>query len=489
MPPPDATATPDLTGLFYEIFSRSCEGILLVDKRGRITWANEAALQMHGADRLADLGGTAAGYRRRYSLQFRNSRLLSPDQYPIDRIKHEGGFSQMCLETRRKNDDDFRRVLEFRGLALHQEGQRNLRALAIQDATEKYEAQERFEKAFKANPAPAIICELSGRRYIKVNQGFLEMTGYGRQDLVGKPIRDIDVLRQAEQRDQALESLKQGTTIPQMEAVIRRADGSDQHVIVAGQPVDVDGESCMLFTFIDLTDRRNAEEHLRRSEEIFSTVFRLAPLPMIISAQADGQILEINDAFLRATGHADKHDVNQAISKQKLWLEPSAQEKLTKLVKRDGSIHNVEVQLRLKSGQFLDCLVSAETVTTGSDPCILWVMQDITQRKRSEMELMQAIEAVMQDTSWFSRTVIEKLAQLRGNAGEGGKSAELADLTQREREILSLLCQGKDDREIGQSLGISRHTVRNHFAAVYNKIGVNRRGAAIIWALERGIGA
>ncbi|WP_397475426.1 PAS domain S-box protein [Pusillimonas sp.] len=488
MPPTVATASHDFSALFHEIFTRSSEGILLIDKRGRITWANEAALRMHDADGPADLGGTAAGYRKRHSLRFRNLRPLSPEQYPIDRLKRNGSFNEICLEVRRKNDDGFRRILEFRGLALENDGNTFSRALVMLDATEKHEAQERFEKTFNVNPAPAIICKLADLRYIKVNHGFLGMTGYRRQDLIGKSAHDIDVLRQAEQRQEALESLEQGATIPQMEAVLRRSDGSDLHVIVAGQPVDVDSDPCMLFTFIDLTARRQAQERLRQSEEIFSTAFRLAPVPMTLSTLADGQLLEVNEAFLRTTGHADIDDANQALSKQELWLDPDAQENLAKLVDRDGSIRNVEIQLRLRSGQFLDCLASAEMVTIGSDRCILWVIQDITQRKRSEAELMQAIEVVMQDASWFSRSVIEKLAQLRGSHGKAGKSAELADLTQREHEILVHMCQGSDDREIGRALGISPHTVRNHVAAVYSKIGVHRRGAAIIWALERGMG-
>ena len=69
-------------------------------------------------------------------------------------------------------------------------------------------------------------------------------------------------------------------------------------------------------------------------------------------------------------------------------------------------------------------------------PCVLGAIQDITERKRNELELMEAIETVMQDTSWFSRTVIEKLAQIRA-PGAPQSQGELADLTRREREILA----------------------------------------------------
>ncbi|NYT69594.1 helix-turn-helix transcriptional regulator [Pusillimonas noertemannii] len=473
--------------LFQELASGSTEGILVLDKRGRIAWVNEAALRMHDAHRMDELGDTAVGYRKRYQLHYRTRRKLPAGQYPIDRLMRAGGFHDLCVHVTRKDDDEFHRVFQFRGLALDQVAD-SCGALVLQDATQRFEAQERFERTFDVNPAPAIICRVSDLRYIKVNNGFVQMTGYSQRSLLGSSSYEIDVLRQAEQRDKAIECLKHGQTIPQMEAVLRQADGSDKYVVVAGQPLDVDGEPCMLFTFIDLTARKQVEQDLRQSEERFSTAFRLAPVPMALSSIEEGKLLEINEAFLQVTGHADKEDANQALSRQQLWVDPQTHQKLAGQLERNSSLRNVELQLRLRSGQFLDCLASAEIVTIGSLRCILWVVQDITQRKRTEAELMQAIEAVMQDASWFSRSVVEKLAQLRGRHGAASNQTELADLTLREQEILHLMCQGKEDREISEALGISRHTVRNHVAAIYSKIGVHRRGAAIIWALERGIG-
>ncbi|NNC00957.1 response regulator transcription factor, partial [Corallococcus exiguus] len=66
-------------------------------------------------------------------------------------------------------------------------------------------------------------------------------------------------------------------------------------------------------------------------------------------------------------------------------------------------------------------------------------------------------------------------------------SAEVDELTERERDILLLICRGQSDLEMGTTLNLSRNTIRNHVSSLYRKIGVNRRGAAIIWARERGI--
>jgi DNA-binding NarL/FixJ family response regulator len=114
-------------------------------------------------------------------------------------------------------------------------------------------------------------------------------------------------------------------------------------------------------------------------------------------------------------------------------------------------------------------------------------MLDITERKRSEEELIEAIEAVMQDTSWLSRTIVEKLAALRQSSRASRSTADLDDLTDREREILGLICEGMTDAQISAALSLSKNTVRNHVASLYRKLGVNRRGAAIIWGRERGI--
>ncbi|WP_239024963.1 response regulator transcription factor [Sphingomonas corticis] len=91
----------------------------------------------------------------------------------------------------------------------------------------------------------------------------------------------------------------------------------------------------------------------------------------------------------------------------------------------------------------------------------------------------------MKDASWFSRTVMDKLATLRNP--HAATAIETADLTPREREVLGLICEGLDDKAIAKRLSLSGNTVRNHVAGIYGKIGVNRRAAAIAWARERGL--
>jgi len=470
-----------------EIVDGLVEGIILIDAGRRILWANDTALAMHSVASLVELGGTVAGYRKRFAVRGDNRRILPARQYPLDRAQAGETFRDLVVEIAPRRGKVPPRLYQVRSLPLADaQGACEGMVLVMQDVTERYHAEERFERTFAANPAPALICRLHGLQYTKVNHGFLEMTGYTRNQVVGRTLDQLDVLHAVPDRDDAMARLRGGQTIPQMEAQLRVRDGSAKLVIVAGQPIDVGDEACMLFTFNDLEPRRRAEDALRQSEVRFSKAFRLAPVPMMLST-ADGTVIEVNEAFCATTGYPPDEIVGRTSRSVGLWVDDEACQGMARSLSRGSGVRNVEMLLRTQDGALLDCLASADLVDIQDQRCVLSVVQDITERRRSEVELIAAIEAVMQDTSWFSRTVIEKLAQMRqprrGVPGKGG----LAQLTPREREVLGLICQGLADADIAEQLGLSRNTVRNHVATLYSKIGVHRRSAAIIWGRERGI--
>jgi DNA-binding CsgD family transcriptional regulator len=54
-------------------------------------------------------------------------------------------------------------------------------------------------------------------------------------------------------------------------------------------------------------------------------------------------------------------------------------------------------------------------------------------------------------------------------------------------QVLERICSGFDDSRIARDLGISRNTVRNHLAALYRRVGVNKRADLVIWARDQGL--
>ncbi|WP_323809918.1 PAS domain-containing protein [Sphingobium baderi] len=311
-------------GRLRQIIAGLSEGVILADDGGAILWANDAALRMHGVAEVEALGDNVTGYAKRFQLRYRNNHILGKKDYPLARVIAGEEFSEVIVEVTPAADDDAGWLHQVRSLALSDEkGKPDLFVLVMQDVSLRFEAEQRFEQTFNVNPAPALICRLADHRYVKVNQGFLDMTGFTRDEVLGQSLYDIDVLQDAADLDTAKERLREGRTIPPMQADLSLPDGGRKLVIVAGQPIELDEQPCMLFSFADLEPRRQAENQLRASEERFVKTFRLAPVGMIITTQDDHCLCDVNDAFCQLTDHSADEVTGQALATIKLW-EPAS---------------------------------------------------------------------------------------------------------------------------------------------------------------------
>lgn len=99
--------------------------------------------------------------------------------------------------------------------------------------------------------------------------------------------------------------------------------------------------------------------------------------------------------------------------------------------------------------------------------------------------LVGAIRSASQGNTWFSRTVMAKLAHQRSAAAS---SADAIGLTEREQQILRLIALGWDNAHIAATLHLAEQTVRNYVSRLYVSIGLHSRAEAVVWAREQGLG-
>ena len=461
-------------------------GIILMDPAGVTLSANAAALMMHGVARLDQLGLTVDDYCQRFDLSERGGARIKRRDYPLMRLLAGESFPDLVVEVRPAGEEHPCWIQHVRDVTMDDDGgDPDVLALVIQDVSDQFEAEDRFDAMFRANPAPATILRLSDKRFIRANDGFRDLTGYKDDALIGKTLIQIDLLGRVENKSEVIEQLTGGHTITQVEAEIPVADGSWRLVILAGQPIEIGDDRCMLFTFADLEPRRTAETALKASETHFSTVFEMAPVAMVITSPEEHGITQVNEAFRQLTGYADDAVLGRVADDLQLWDDAEQRRRLEEETRQHRSVRALDVRLLTKDGVGVDCLLSAVRFTLGGADNVLWIYQDISARRHSELELVAAIDAVMKDASWFSRSIMDKLASLRKTGRDD--APEAVDLTAREREVLELICEGLNDAALAKQLGLSPNTIRNHVARLYAKIGVGRRSDAIIWARERGI--
>jgi PAS domain S-box-containing protein len=333
-----------------------------------------------------------------------------------------------------------------------------------------------------AAPGPAYVLD-ADTRILAASQIALDWLGVTSQDVIGRKITDFMANAAATQFSTTTWNLLAagGTVRDQPCQFI----GSGGHIVDAMMSANAtpDEESGTLWTMLVTTDSTQR----RQSEDCFSKLMAFSPTPIVVRRMEDNRILDVNDAFAALTGYAQDAIVGHCADE--FWhFAARAQRSTVEQDLRAGKrLQKIDTKLKTSAGDLLDASMSGEVMQVFGQNCAVLAFQDVTDRRRGEAELFEAIETVMEDTTWFTQSVIEKMASLRRPSRMGTPAPEIGDLTPREREVLGFISHGMTDTDIADKLGLTRCTVRNHVATLYSKIGVHSRSSAIVWARERGV--
>jgi PAS domain S-box-containing protein len=153
---------------------------------------------------------------------------------------------------------------------------------------------------------------------------------------------------------------------------------------------------------IDITERKGMEEALRSSERKLAEVFRASPEFISVSTLEEGRFLEVNDACARLFGYRREEVLDRTSVELGMWCVPEDRDRVMNLVRKYGSIQNVETRFRKKSGETFDGLLSMAMITMEGKLHLITLMTDITERKRMEEALRKKTEEL---DGYFTRSL------------------------------------------------------------------------------------
>jgi two-component system cell cycle sensor histidine kinase/response regulator CckA len=262
--------------------------------------------------------------------------------------------------------------------------------LATAERDRLREAQGRLQALIENAPAVVLVKDLDGRHLV-VSREAARAFGFDSDYATGKTTAELfgvdcghlsvasdRLVIESRQPLQAVERLK--TVRGMREFLVNRFP-------IFGAGDDPTALGCIA---IDISERRQAQEDLRRSEARFADVFRALPMGALFSRLSDRRFIDVNDAWLRLTGWTREESIGATAVELDLWADPGRRDELFRAIAERGSVRDFAARLHSKSGSIRELLLSVDRIELGGDACLLLLAHDVTETRQLERELRQS---------------------------------------------------------------------------------------------------
>lgn len=248
-------------------------------------------------------------------------------------------------------------------------------------------SEEKFSNAFYCSPDIMTISSVKDARYVDVNDAFLNIVGYSRDEVIGQTSYELNIWQFPFDRQKLLMHLRENGRVRNLEFVFRNRSNELVTTLTSADIIKVDGEDCLLCVVKDISERKKMERELILSEQRFNKAFTFSPITMSITTLVKGRFLNVNESFCRVLGYTREYLLCSSSIEIGFWVDPAQREEVLHVIRKGGSIRDLEVRFRREDGEIRLGLYSAERIEVDGEICILSQFIDLTERRHMENEM------------------------------------------------------------------------------------------------------
>jgi PAS domain S-box-containing protein len=269
---------------YKELVQQATDGILISDSNGKYIDVNPAACKM-------------TGYSRGEFLSLKPNQIVSeeelirnPSKLPElnagkimlitrDFIRKDGSILPVEINARMMTsgrivaiirDITERKKAEERSLKMNESLELKVAERTSElerKITQLRESEEKFERAFQASAAGISIIRLSDAVYFDVNDAFIKITGYSKEELINHTSKEINLVVDIDQREEVLKQIRSDGSVQLQEMRLRTKEGKFKDILCSSERVVIGGEQFAINITYDITQRKLAEAQLEATNK------------------------------------------------------------------------------------------------------------------------------------------------------------------------------------------------------------------------------
>jgi len=268
------------------------------------------------------------------------------------------------------------------------------------------ESEEKFATSFRATPSVLTISTIADGRYIEVNEAFERVTGYLREEVIGRTSLEINIWETSEARTRFIRELREKGKVRDLEARFRSKSGGLIEGLLSAEIIEIKGEGHLLLLVNDITARKQAEEALKVSEAEKSLILN-STIDLVVYHDTDMKMVWGNRKALDSAGMRQEELVGRYC--WEIWHQRSeACEGCPVILARDTGKPQ-EGEIRSPDGRSWYIRGFPVKDDDGSVKGVVEFCLEITARKRAEYALLES-ERLLESEKRF-RSLFEHMLE------------------------------------------------------------------------------